>query len=81
MSTEPDDVPPYAYDRMNELLETDPNIARAFARYIAQHEEAPVDPDVEALERILTAAAGYTWKPHRGLFEIALAQYKKEIGK
>jgi len=60
----PEDISEYALD--------------AIARLIAKYEPAPVDPDVEALERVLdafgfgNAAEWHFWKH-------TLAQFKKEI--
>ena len=50
------------------------------ARMIAKHEKPPVDPDEEALKRILKTVC--VVKEHcGGNWHSALAQYKKEIGR
>ena len=53
---------------------------KVLARMIAKHEKPPIDPDEEAVKRVLWAAF-----PHAVICSEAkaraLAQYKKEIGR
>jgi len=51
---------------------------KVVARLIAKYEPAPVDPDVEALKRVL-AAYGYAVTSYCQYWDRAFAQYKKEI--
>lgn len=51
-----DEIPQWALKRAYDLIDREPfdtlgrvfdrSVARAFARYIAEHEEPPVDPDL-----------------------------------
>jgi len=53
---------------------------KVLARVIAKHEKPPVDPDEEALERILNTVGVRRAYGREEWYE-ALAQYKKEIGR
>lgn len=55
-------APSWAYDRLGELSPTGhtPDLIDAFARYIAEHEEAPVDPCVVE-GRKLVAETQHDW--------------------
>jgi len=53
---------------------------KVLARMIAKHEKPPVDPDEEALERILNTVGVRRAYGREEWYE-ALAQYKKEIGR
>ena len=85
---EDDAIPQWALDeamkRLNEqvgcFLYSDENRAtKVLARMIAKHEKPPVDPDEEAVWRILGCVLGFVRDDK--LFRAALAQYKKEIGR
>lgn len=52
---------------------------RVLARMIVKYEKPPVDPDEEALKRILGCVLMIVRNDE--LFRAALAQYKKEIGR
>lgn len=57
-----EEIPQWAKDRARSLVPVEPrlmvtvgDVADAFARYIAQHEQPPVDPDVLAVREIASA--------------------------
>lgn len=92
-----DEIPQWAFDRVDSLTREEcdnqtPNRAygttgNAFARYIMQHEEPPVDKDVLAVREILASQYGevtdvhgeYIQGYHDGMahFQDALAAYRK----
>jgi len=91
-------IPQWYIDRANQLireareshfdvwaLEIDgkPTVpVRAFAKYLMQHEQEPVDPYEEAVNRILRVwynSPKGNWKGST-IFNDTVAQYKKEIG-
>lgn len=94
-----EEIPQWARERANALTRLEgPMSGRgtAFARYIAQHEQPPVDPDVIAVRDILATyieeMGGDAWQPMRMRdgrydgeleFAAALAAYRKhkEAGK
>lgn len=57
----------------------------ALARLIEQHEQPPVDPDVEAVKRIINAYVNYRlsdhgyWDGKAESLTRAVAQYKQEV--
>lgn len=92
----PHDLPRWALDRVEQEAGPRPRpecipedetiiIARAFARYIAQHEQPPVDPDVIAVREIMAASRhdGNVLSDGHPLFQAALTAYRKhkEAGK
>ena len=79
-----DAIPQRALDeavkRLNATMDDKITASKVLARMIAKHERPPVDPDEEAVKRILCAALpshAFT----SGVLAAALAQYKKEIGR
>ena len=64
----------YSYPQDADLWPT-----RAVARLIAKYEEPPVDPDVEALKRVLHQWGAYNPEALRTYWTPTLAQFKKEI--
>lgn len=73
-----DDIPQWAIERLTNLCgqedwEKVPVLFTAFARYIAEHEQAPVDPLVPEAERMVAQH----WKGEIGNF--ALAALKRGI--
>jgi len=91
------DIPDWAGKRACELLniecgytrytwpEARPDLGvRTVAKLVMQHEQPPIDPDVEAVKRIIRAWYGFSdnirtnpyYEP--GSYERAVAQYKQE---
>lgn len=75
-----DDVPEWAIKRAEELTAQDYYIGdprAAFARYIAAHEPAPVDPiRQEAIELVLADEVGRTSNQQRAIREGRAGQQK-----
>jgi len=85
---EDDAIPRWALDeaakRLNEALGcllygNESGATKVLARMIVRHEKPPVDPDEEAVKRILSCVLMFVRDDQ--LFRAALAQYKKEIGR
>ena len=62
-----EDIPQWAKDRARELVPIEPrlmitmaDVADAFARYIAAHEQPPVDPDVLEARQLIADVYGRT---------------------
>lgn len=102
MSKKNDNTPDWAYERaaelMNEVAKTrsfavenvkDLLSVKAFAKYIAEHEEPPVDRDVLVVREIFSnqkikeGRVGYAYSYRNGLydqssyFQLALEAYRK----
>ena len=92
-----DTIPDWAGKRACELLNAELTVSdwlwprdcklspvKAIAKLIMQHETAPVDPDEEAVKRIIGAYWGFSLHPvswcAKGLAR-AVAQYKQERSK
>ncbi len=84
---EDDAIPQWALNEAHKRLMADGHwfdptnyAVKVLARLIAKHEQPPVDPDEEAVMRVLWSAF-----PHAAIHSEhkarALAQYKKEIGR
>ena len=83
---EDDVIPQWALDEANKRLTTEGHwfestnhAGEDFDRMIAKHEKPPIDPDEEAVWRILSCVLMFVRDDK--LFRAALAQYKKEIGR
>ena len=81
-----DAIPHWALDEARKRLtaeghwfEPTSHAIKVLARMIVKHEKPPVDPDEEALKRILSCVLMIVRDDE--LFRAALAQYKKEIGR
>lgn len=61
MSSEPEPIEQWAYDRMKELYVDKEGMAASFARYIMSKEEPPVDPDMIAAREVV---CGYHHDKH-----------------
>lgn len=51
-----EEIPAWAFDRARNLTDQEPAspfVGAAFARYISQHEQPPVDPDVAAVRDLI----------------------------
>jgi hypothetical protein len=88
MTNTPETPPSWALDLAVERLNTvhtalyyarDSHVTIVLACHIAKYEQPPVDPDAEALMRILSCVLMFVQDDN--IFRNALAQYKKEIGK
>ena len=80
-----DAIPLWALDEAHKRLTAEGywfnpanHAVKVLARMIAKHEQPPVDPDEQALKRILSCVLMFVRNDE--LFRAALAQYKKEIG-
>ena len=64
-----DEIPQWARDRACELANKEPwrPAIAAFARYIAQHEQPPVDPDLETAREICARVAEEVSPSERGV--------------
>lgn len=73
--------PAYPYDWPNDGMSV---CVRTVAKLVMQHETAPVDPDEEAVKRIIGAYWGFSLHPvswcAKGLAR-AVSQYKQERSK
>jgi len=81
---QPEEIPQWYLDRASEIIGTGvfftDAMKAAIARYVMQHEQPPVDPDVLAVREILTAWHGENL-PDAAIvhddFQAALAAYRK----
>jgi hypothetical protein len=81
-----DAIPQWALDEAHKRLtaegrwrEPTNHATKVLASMIVKHEQPPVDPDEEALKRILSCVLMFVRNDE--LFRAALTQYKKEIGR
>ena len=87
MTTEsPKPIPQWALDEAHKRLMAEghwfastSHAIKMLARMIVKYEKSPVDPDEEAVKRILGCVLMIVRNDE--LFRAALAQYKKEIGR
>lgn len=89
-----DTIPDWAGKRACELLNAEPTVSdwlwprdcklspvKAIAKLVMQHEQPPVDPDEEALERVFRAAEILPEHIPYCTFKRAVSQYKQEKAK